>query len=82
MQEMFNPYPAHVENMVILLTWRIWWAPNNASKWQVGFNSAFKGLIIQISIMVVSSLCLSHMSNVAYTLFDPKHGGQIKNYFY
>jgi hypothetical protein len=27
-----------------LLTWRIWWAPNNASKWQRGFNSAFKGL--------------------------------------
>jgi len=24
--------------------WRIWLAPNNASKWQVGFNSAFKGL--------------------------------------
>jgi hypothetical protein len=27
-----------------LRTWRIWWAPNNASKWQIGFNSAFKGL--------------------------------------
>ena len=27
-----------------LLTWRIWWAPNNASRWQVGYNSAFKGL--------------------------------------
>jgi len=26
--------------------WRIGWAPNNASKWQVGFNSAFKGLIL------------------------------------
>ena len=31
---------------LILLTWRIWWAPNNASKWQMGFNSAFKGLIM------------------------------------
>jgi hypothetical protein len=31
-----NPY---------LLTWRIWWAPNNASRWQMGFDSAFKGLI-------------------------------------
>ena len=30
---------------LILLTWRIWWAPNNASKWQTGFNSMFKGLI-------------------------------------
>jgi len=28
---------------LILLTWRIWSAPNNASKWQMGFNSAFKG---------------------------------------
>jgi hypothetical protein len=24
--------------------WRIWWVPNNASKWQMGFNSAFNGL--------------------------------------
>jgi len=31
----FNPY---------LLTWRIGWAPNNASKWHMGFNSAFKEL--------------------------------------
>ena len=28
---------------LILLTWRIWWAPNNASKWQMGFNWACKG---------------------------------------
>ena len=27
-----------------LLTWRIEWVPNNASRWQMGFNSAFKGL--------------------------------------
>ena len=30
---------------LILLTWRIWWAPNNASRWQMGFNLAFNGLI-------------------------------------
>jgi len=29
---------------LILLTWRKWWTPNNASKWQMGFNSVFKGL--------------------------------------
>jgi hypothetical protein len=29
---------------LILLTWRIGWAPNNARKWQMGFNSAFKAL--------------------------------------
>jgi hypothetical protein len=26
--------------------WRMWWAPNSASKRQMGFNSAFKGLIM------------------------------------
>ena len=35
---------------LILLTWRIWWAPNNASKWQMGFNSAFKGLKILLDL--------------------------------
>jgi hypothetical protein len=29
----------------ILLTWRKWLAPNNASRQQMGFNSGFKGLI-------------------------------------
>ena len=29
-----------------LLTWRIWRAPTNVSRWQMGFNSAFKGLIL------------------------------------
>jgi len=29
---------------LILLMWRIWWAPNNASKWQMGFNWAYKEL--------------------------------------
>jgi len=28
-----------------LLTWRIWCAPTNSSKWQMGFNLAFKGVI-------------------------------------
>ena len=32
-----------------LLTWRVWWAPNNASKGQMGFNLAFKGLRYKIS---------------------------------
>ena len=30
---------------LILLTWRIWWDSNNASRWQIGFNSAFKELM-------------------------------------
>ena len=27
------------------LTWKIWRALNKASRWQMGFKSAFKGLI-------------------------------------
>ena len=34
---------------LILLTWKIWWARNNASKWLMGFNSAFKGLTNDIT---------------------------------
>jgi len=37
-----------MELNLILLTWRIWWAPNNSSKWQMGINLAFKGLIWNI----------------------------------
>jgi len=33
-KNLFNPYPANVENMV---------TSNNVSKWQMGFNSALKG---------------------------------------
>ena len=29
---------------LILLTWTIWRTPTNASKWRMGFNSAFKDL--------------------------------------
>ena len=37
----------HAFLTLILVTWRIWWAPNNASKWQMGFNSAFKSLTLE-----------------------------------
>ena len=33
-----------------LLTWTKWWAPASASKWRMGFNSAFKGLTKDIHI--------------------------------
>jgi hypothetical protein len=39
--------------ILILLKCRIGWAPNNASKWQMGFNLAFKGLS-NISFKIVS----------------------------
>jgi hypothetical protein len=38
---------------LILVTWRIWWAPNNASRWQVRLNSAFKGIIVTINYISV-----------------------------
>jgi len=34
---------------LILLTCRIWWASNNASRWQMGFNSVFKGLDAELN---------------------------------
>jgi hypothetical protein len=33
-------------NRLILLTSTKWWAPVSASKWRMGFNSAFKGLTL------------------------------------
>ena len=43
-----TPHPTSWRSILTLtlLTWRIWWASNNASKWQVGFNSVFKELIL------------------------------------
>jgi hypothetical protein len=53
--------------------WRIWWAPNNASKWQMGFNSAFKGLIIvkvsSASSIGQKSLFHHHLSTFLTTQF-------------
>jgi len=40
------------------LTWRIWWALNNASRWQMGFNSALKKLklVVRIVTTMIQSL--------------------------
>ena len=35
-----------------LLTWRIWWARNNGSKGQMGFNSLFKELILSFHLHI------------------------------
>jgi hypothetical protein len=42
---------------ITLLTWRIWWAHNNASRWQMGFNSAFR--VLKMSGFR-GSLCISN----------------------
>jgi hypothetical protein len=31
-----------------LLAWTKWWASASASKWRMGFNSAFKGLTMEM----------------------------------
>jgi hypothetical protein len=43
---------------LILLTWGIWWAPNNASRWHMGINLAFEGLGKLITELSVFSLQL------------------------
>jgi hypothetical protein len=57
---------------LILLTWSIGWAPNNASKWQMGFNSAFKGLTLKCR---VKSLVYFYLSPVLRQL-SPSSGTQ------
>ena len=65
----------------ILLTWRKWLAPNNASRQQMGFNSGFKGLIIfkwydrSGSRIQDSPLLIPRSSVTILTQFDtsPKH---------
>jgi len=37
-------YLLFIELTLNQLMWKIWCFPNNASRWQIGFNSTFKGL--------------------------------------
>ena len=46
-----------------MLTWRIWWAPNNASGWQMGFNSALKGLRGKNSLYTTLHTCQMQWSS-------------------
>jgi len=50
---------------LILLTWRKWWAPNNASKQQMGFNSAFKGL--NDILLLIFLFCVLYSSRFVKT---------------
>jgi len=44
-QRQLNNQTTSTQHLTLYLqTWRILWAPNNASKGQMGFNLAFKGL--------------------------------------
>ena len=62
-------YNGHQKRKKILITltltplkWRIWCAPTSASKWRMGFNSAFKGLIntnrgfVSLSVLLLEDM--------------------------
>jgi len=51
---------SHSHLTLILLTWRIWWAPNNASKWQMGFNPAFNPLNPELNPICYLLALLAH----------------------
>ena len=53
---------------LILLTWRIRWAPNNAIKRQIGFNSAFKGLMFHFRQNITALFLISNFPPLLYVL--------------
>ena len=56
---------------IILLTWTIWRARTNASKWRMGFNSAFKRLMQVQRVIVASDYTHWHI----HTLYDSSGRG-------
>ena len=44
-----------------LLTWTIWRAHSNSSKWRMGFNSAFKGLMLSLTTLAITHV-ITHSS--------------------
>jgi hypothetical protein len=61
---------------LFLLTWTIWRAPTNASKWRIGFNSAFKGLMMyKAKVAVCSDIRTKHSTqsgrHVEFLNFKP-----------
>jgi hypothetical protein len=62
---------SHLHRLTLnLLTTTIVAPPSNASKWQMGFNSAFKGLIIpddvliQFDLLMMSIWCSKHVKRL------------------
>jgi len=72
-------YSRHILSL-ILLTWRIWWAPNNASRWQMGFNLEFKGLkcpMDKLATWMVCQLVISlHIASCAECTSIAGHSSQ------
>ena len=79
----FNPTPAPISSIPFnllnteltfyLLMWRIWWAPNNTSKGQMGFNSAFKGLnLICYLLALLGAHPIFHISRIRVNIILAK----------
>ena len=56
---------------LVLLTWRIWWVPNNASRWQMGFNSAFSPLNAELNpichlLALIGAHHILHVSRIRF----------------
>jgi len=70
---------------LILLTWRICWAPNNASRWRMGFKSAFKGLKKRANILNQTTTDYFHIplnpSVGAFQLFHSTYIMSVENIF-
>ena len=67
-----------LKNMLtlILLTWRIWWAPNNDSKWQTGFNSTFKG-IKELAVRMATVQNLEFLRR-SFPVNSNKYAGEVR----
>ena len=63
---------------LILLTWRLWWAPNNASRWQIGFNLAFKVL----KKLPLQRLHLIPTQRKTISIVQPTRRNNVSNLFY
>ena len=50
------------------LTWRIWWAPNNASRWQMRFHSSFKGLMSSYKHDVITQMSIQDRGQTCHLL--------------
>ena len=55
---------------LIVLTWRIWWVPNNASRWQMGCNSAFNCIFSFAITKSTDSCCLGKSSMLIFILLS------------
>jgi len=59
-----HPYILRGALTLTLLKWRIWRAPNNASRWQMGFNLACKGFKLEPGIRLYMTKCPNQPTRV------------------